>query len=44
MRRPVWIYRFEDGTKMELLIGLTTEKLKELMKVHGAVVIDFKVI
>ncbi len=44
MRRPVWIYRFTDGTKYELLISLSTNELKKLMKIHGAVVADFKVI
>lgn len=42
--RPIWIYRFTDGTKYELLVGLTKDRLKELMSIHGAVVVDFRLI
>ena len=42
--RPIYIYRFTDGTKYELLISLSKDELKKLMKIHGAVVVDFKVI
>lgn len=42
--RPIYIYRFMDGTKYELLISLSRDELKKLMKIHGAVVVDFRII
>jgi len=39
----VWIYIFEDGTRLELLnIGLSTEEVYKLMELHGAVTVDFE--
>ena len=39
----VWIYIFEDGTKLELLnIGLSTEEVQKLMELHGAVTVNFE--
>lgn len=41
----IWKYIFEDGTKLELLnIGLSTEEVRKLMELHGAVTVDFEVI
>lgn len=39
----VWIYIFEDGTRLELInIGLSTEEVRKLMELHGAVTVDFE--
>ena len=39
----VWIYIFEDGTKLELLnIGLSTEEVRKLMELHGSVTVNFE--
>lgn len=39
----VWIYIFEDGTRLELInIGLSTEEVHKLMELHGAVTVDFE--
>jgi len=39
----VWIYIFEDGSRLELVnIGLSTEEVLKLMKLHGAVTVDFE--
>lgn len=39
----IWIYIFEDGTRLELLdIGLSTEELIILQDLHGGVVVNFE--
>ena len=39
----IWIYIFEDGTKLELLnIGFSTLEIIALRKLHGKVVINSK--
>lgn len=39
----IWIYIFEDGTKLQLLdIGLSTQELTMLQDLHGAVVVNFE--
>ncbi len=39
----IWIYIFEDGTRLELINnGLSMEELKALQKIHGAVTVDFE--
>lgn len=41
----IWKYFFADGTKLELLnVGLSTEEVRKLMELHGAVTVDFEVI
>ena len=39
----IWIYFFDDGTKLQLLdIGLSTQELMMLQDLHGAVVVNFE--
>lgn len=39
----IWIYRFDDGTKLELLnVGLSIAELWKLQELHGNVVVDFE--
>ena len=39
----IWIYIFEDGTKLKLLdIGLSTEELIMFQDLHGGVVVNFE--
>lgn len=39
----IWIYRFEDGTKLELLnVGLSTAELMMLRELHGGYVVDWR--
>lgn len=38
----VWIYLFEDGTKLELSVGLSIEQLCKLVELHGKVTVDFE--
>lgn len=40
----VWIYIFEDGTRLKLLdIGLSTEEIIALGKLHGKCVMSHKI-
>lgn len=37
----IWIYSFDDGTKLKLLdAGLSTQEIVELEKLHGKCVVS----